>query len=291
MTGEDSPLSGWFRVRELTSLAPAARVTDVRAAAPGSIPSGSWRLVLGTLGLPVDSGLISAFVRTAGLSDDLALELTQLVRQENSAAELTFAGGLPTQWRELFDLLIEARRKRAELGSPLPTLIPSVETLVLSVEEARLASAIAKRERDALVNSALRDSASHARFWAMEDLVVTGELLVTALDRRGAVTLAENLGRMTRQALDAFLEAAAGQREGHTAGREALEAYSNSTGELRDALGLAVNRLLDRHRDVQRSMKKDESLAVLLEEVVQRYPIEASKSWRNPGSWFGRGEQ
>lgn len=284
MADAHSPLSGWLRVRELVGLAPDERVAGIRASAPGSIPPASWRIVLGMLGLPLDSGLISAFIRTAGLPDDLALELAQLVRQENSAPELTFAAGAPPRWRELFDLFIETQHQGAELVSPLPAL-------VLSVEQARHAFADARQERGTPVNPALRDSASHARVWAMEDLVDTGELLVTAQDSRGAMTLADNLGGMTHQALDAFLEAAAGRREGLVGGRAALHAYANSAGALRDELGFAVNRLLDRHRDIQRSMKKDESLAPLLEEVAQRYPVEAGKSWRNPGSWFGQGEK
>jgi hypothetical protein len=282
-TTANSPLSAWLRVRELTTHGPAQRTEQLRALPSRSIPSSSWQVVVGELRLPPDVGLIRSFVAVAGLPDDLALSLESLARQEMRAPELTLAADRPTRWSDIFDLLDVQK-----VGvSPLPRLT----SFIVNVESARISFGRARTERDSSRSAALRGSANYARLWAMEDLVGTGGLLVQAEDRRGAGVLADHLGGVTRQALNAFLDTVATGRDSVDGGRVAITAYTNSDGTLRDELGFAISRLVEQHKDIERGLKKDESLVPLIIEIKQTFPAEPSKSWRNPSSWFGRGDK
>lgn len=280
-TAGNSPLSGWLRVRELMADGPTRRSDRLLALPPRSVPSSSWNVVLGDLRLPVDVGLVCAFVMAAGLPDDLSLKLASLAQQEIRAPELTLAAGRPTRWSEVFDLLEDQR-----VDGPLA---PQLSSILVNAESSRIAFGRARDELRSGQSAALRCSADHARFWAMEDLVGTGNLLVNAQDRQGADVLAQHLGGATRQALDAYLEKVAAGRQGATGGRAAIGAYECSAGVFREELGIAVSKFLWRHGDIERALKKEEPMAHVIDGLVQQYPIESHRSWRSPSSWFSRG--
>lgn len=279
-TAADSPLSGWLRVRELTAEGPEERTDRLLALPPGSIPSSSWNTVIGDLRLPLDVGLVHAFITVAGLPDELALNIASLTQQELDAPALTLAAGRSTRWFELFDVLEE----QAAHGP----LVPRLSSLRANADSSRHAFGQARNELRSDWSAALRCSANHARFWVMEDLVGTGVLLVHAQDRQGAEVLTGHLGGTTRQALDAYLEKVTAGREGADESRVVIGAYEASDGELRRELGFAISRLLGRHKDIARVLKKEEPLAAVIDELLHRYPVESPKSWRNPSSWFSR---
>jgi len=280
----NSPLSGWLRVPDVTSAPAADRAARLGALVPGSIPNGSWRVILGEIDLPSQIGRVCAFVRVAGIRDDLALAIATSVEREIRASTVATVDGGAARWSQLFDLLIE-------VGSAGVRLVPPLPEQLAVVASARRTREAARSELGSAESAALLGSGPHARIWAMEDLVTTGQLLVTALDRRGAAVLARSLGGASRQSMDAYLDLVTAGREGAEAGRVALEAYENSAGPLRDDLGFAASRLLDKHRDIERALKKDEPFATLVAEVRELYPVDAHKSWRSPGSWFSRGEK
>lgn len=260
-------LDAWGRARDIAHLPLEERASELTSLPRGALPGASRQLILGEQRLPLDAKLWASAIRVFGVDERFSEELLTLIRQDVNSPRLAHHDGTVTQWRSVVDALIEEERSGTDLSRDLRELLDTFQRV-------RSVRAEALRSVDADPNAALASARRTARLCAMDDLPSTGRLILEARDRGAAAEFAAELGAVSEQSADAFLELQAEMGRAVAAGQSALRVYAVSDGELRRVLGESMRGLLERHREIERKSRKDEDLMTLIEQIKQEHKPE-----------------